>query len=676
MKKYLALLLAALMILAAFAGCKGGETGTEPEQQGSSSSGNASSGSTATEPEDDGEPDVLRMLYDVENTTLNYLSSGKAIEHYVCCNFIDGLVEFDNHSNVIPALAESWEVSPDGTVWTFKIREGQYWYNAAGEQVAEVTAEDWVSALKLVCTPLNDSGTYDQVKIIKGAEEYYNGLVEKTNPDFADVGVKAVDKYTLEYTLKRPTPYFLQGLAYVCWMPAYGPLIDEHMSEEAVGFGTSIDKIYSCGSYILTEWEPQVKQTLVKNENNWDADRVYIDRIEKTYNAEAATLAPTMVLRDEIDFANISNDILDDWKNNNIEYLSKSRQDDMWHYFYAFDFKPTYPDEYKPEDWMRAVVNSNFRHAIMSALDRDFVVKSAVDPEAGDSLMQNTITPKGSCFTNAGADFASNAAFNGIEENFYNPDKALEYKAKAMEELKAKGVTFPIQVVISYQSGEKNYENECIIVKQQLEKVLGTDFIQLVLWAGPAENFLSETRSSGKYSLMRVRWGADYIDPQTWTDPFDGGVDADSGIALGNSYNRWELIMDETAMRDQFGLISDNSINNYVDEFLADPDLKATAAILAEYYDLVEKGRAEGVDIQKRFDYFAQAEALLINNAMVIPCYVGAAKYQATKLNVFEGSYAACGYAVGMYKGMHLQDEFISMDQYEANYQAWLNGEI
>ena len=651
MKKYLALFLATLMIASLACGCGSGDA-QKPSEDG-------------------GNPTVLRLLYDVENTTLNYLSSGRVLEHYVCCNFVDGLVEFDNHSNIVPGLATSWESSEDGLVWTFHLREGQYWYDHTGKQVAEVTAEDWVSALKLVCTPLNDSGTFDQVKIIAGAEDYYNALVAGTEADFSKVGVKAIDKYTLQYTLKNPTPYFLQGLAYVCWLPAYGPLVDSLMTEEAVGFGTAVDKIYSCGAYILAEWEPQVKQTLVKNENNWDADRVYIERIEKSYNAEAATLAPTMVLRDEIDAADISNDILDDWKTNHIDVLSKTRQDDMWHYFYSFDFKPTYPDEYKPEDWMRAVVNSNFRHAIMSALDRDFIVKNAVDAEAGPSLMQTTITPKGSCYTPEGEDFAKNAAFEGIEENFYNLEKAQDYKAKAMEELKAKGVTFPIKMVIAYQSGDKNYENECIIVKQQLEKALGTDFVELVLWAGPSENFLSETRGAGKYSLMRVRWGADYIDPQTWTDPFDGGVEAETGLPIGNSYNRWELIQDETAFRSAFGKITDNSINNYVDEFLADPDLKATADLLAEYYDLVEKGRAEGVDIQKRFDYFAQAEAILVNNAMVIPCYVGAAKYQVTKLNIFEGAYAPCGYSVGMYKGMKMQDKFVSMADFEANRTAW-----
>lgn len=659
MKKFLALILAVLMIASLCCGCGSSDDTKTPADSDSSS----------------GDPSVLRLLYEVENTTLNYLSSGKVLEHYVCCNFVDGLVEFDNHSNIIPGMAESWESSEDGLTWTFHLREGQYWYDHTGAQVAEVTAEDWVSGLKLVCTPLNDSGTYDQVKIVAGAEDYFNALVEGKEADFSTVGVKALDKYTLQYTLNRPTPYFLQGLAYVCWLPAYGPLVDSLMTEEAVGFGTAVDKIYSCGAYILTEWEPQVKQTLVKNENNWDADRVYIDRIEKTYNAEAATLAPTMVLRDEIDAADISNDILDDWKTNHLDVLSKTRQDSMWHYMYAFDFRPTYPDEYKPEDWMRCVLNSNFRHAIMSAFDREFVVTNAVDQESGVSLLQTSITPSGTSYAPDGTDYADLPAFDGIEEHFYDLDKAQAYKQAAIEELTAKGVTFPVNMVISYQSGDKNMENECIVVKQQLEKALGTDFIQVVLWAGPSENFLSETRSAGKYSFMRVNWGADYIDPQTWTDPFSGSVDLETGLAAGNSYNKWDIIQDDEAFRNSLAKITDNSLNNYVDEFLASDDFAEVRALLNEYYTLVEEGIAEGIDIDKRFQKFSEAEALLIENAMIIPCYVRAAKYQVTKLNIFEGAYAPCGYSVGMYKGMKMQDDFVSMSEFEANQQGWLNGD-
>ena len=131
-----------------------------------------------------------------------------------------------------PCLAESYEYEEqaDGSMlWTFHLRQGQYWYDCNGTQVAEVTAQDWVDALKCVADPYNDSGTYDQIKIVKGVEDYYNAIAGGGTADFNDVGVKAIDNYTLEYTLNRVTPYFIPGLVYVCWMPAYGPLIEETM---------------------------------------------------------------------------------------------------------------------------------------------------------------------------------------------------------------------------------------------------------------------------------------------------------------------------------------------------------------------------------------------------------------------------------------------------------------
>lgn len=132
--------------------------------------------------------------------------------------------------------------------------------------------------------------------------------------------------------------------------------------------------------------------------------------------------------------------------------------------------------------------------------------------------------------------------------------------------------------------------------------------------------------------------------------------------------------MDDELFRNNFTAISTNSIGNYADEFIASDDFKEVRAILEEYYALVDAGIQEGVDLTKRFENFAKAEALLINNALIVPCYIGPANYQVTKLNIYEGAYAACGYTKLMYKGMHLQDHFISMEEYETNLKDWTDG--
>ena len=98
-----------------------------------------------------------------------------------------------------PALAESWQVSPDGLTWTFKIREGVKWVTWEGEEYADVVAQDWVDAMKYVFNPDNASRVANFAFLaIKNGEEYFKGEVT----DFEDVGVKAIDKYTLQYTLK------------------------------------------------------------------------------------------------------------------------------------------------------------------------------------------------------------------------------------------------------------------------------------------------------------------------------------------------------------------------------------------------------------------------------------------------------------------------------------------
>lgn len=637
MKKFLAVLLCLAMMLS-LAACTSG-TPTP-----SNSADPAAPGEETPAPADTTDPSVYRDLYVSEITTLNYLIASQQWDQQAAANVVDSLVENDAFGEIIPGLAETWSLSDDGLVWTFNLRKGAMWYDYEGNEIAEVTANDFVEAAKYVMTAENESLTYGQIICVKNSEKYYN----KEVTDFAEVGVKAVDEYTLEYTLEQPTPYFLSGLTYTCWFPAYGPQLQELGKD----FGTANDKLYYNGAYILQEFEPQVRHLYVKNTNNWDADKVHIDRLERTYSAEALTLGPQMVLRGEIDYADIPTDIVDDWKENNAEYLSRKRLDTMWSYFFCFNFNPTYDEIYKPDDWMKAVNNETFRHSIMSAFDATYAIR-AIEPDDPASIEQKTITP--AAFASDGTtDFAALAPFQDNADLFFDATKALEYKATAMEELTALGVTFPLQVVITYKSGDTNWENECILVKQQLEGVLGTDYIDCVLYAGPSESFLAETRRAGKYSFMRTNWGADYIDPQTWTDPFDGkdNLDPDTGKVIGNSYNRMDAI--------------------YYDEDKA-ALYPETAAALTQYYTKVEEAKAEVKDMTKRYLLFAEAEDVLIEHALVVPFYISPATYVATKVDIFEGQYSPSGVSRLRFKGQTIKDEFIDMEEFAANNQAWLD---
>ncbi len=589
---------------------------------------------------------VYRKLYAGEVTTMNYLVTVSENEFDVGANVIDTLVEYDNLGQIKPSLAESWDMTPDGLTYTFKIREGQKWYDYEGKEVADVTAEDFVSAMKFVLTPEYESGTAQLLfGVIKNAEEYFNSQVED-NPqteevegndldiDFTEVGVKALDKYTLEYTLAQPVPYFLSSLTYVCYMPAYGPLLEELGAE----FGSDNTKMYYNGAYILSEFAPQETKIYVKNQNNWDAEHVYIDKIVERYNAEANTLAPQMVQTGEIDYATIESNIVDDWLADpeRSKLISKSRVEVDYSYFYSFNFNPQFDKEYEPDNWRIAVNNENFRQSLKAGLDRVRAL-SVTEPETPEVLLNNTITPE-TFVTNKGKDYTSYGNLDEINNgNSFDETAALSYKEAAISELTAAGATFPVKILMPYNpgtSGDTDWGSECVVIEQQLENLLGKDYIDIIVEAGPSTNFLSEIRRSGKYAFMKTNWGADYADPQTFTDPF----------AADNSYN-------------------------FMDKAMAAGE--GVADTVAEYYALVDAAKAITIDLEARYDGFAKAEAYLIEHALVVPYALSGSYYQVTKKDIYEGQYAPFGVSVLRHKGQHLLDKPVTMEEFQASQDQW-----
>lgn len=581
---------------------------------------------------------VYTSLYGSEVSTLNYLTTSNTWDLTAGANLVDTLVEYDSTANVIPGLAETWSVSDDELTWTFNLRKGVKWYDNNGKPVAEVTANDFVAAMKYVLTAEYESNSSylltDAANIVNAAE-YENGEIT----DFSLVGVKAVDDYTLQYTLTQPTPYFVSCTTYGCFMPAYGPQLEELGAQ----FATDNTKMYYCGAFILQDFEPQVKHTYVKNVNNWDAANVHLDKIEYIYNSESSTLGPVMAQRGEVDSASLSNDVVDEWLKNSPEIVTRDRAIPDYSYFYAFNFDPQYEAEYEPENWLIAVNNSNFRQSIMKAFDRLYSMR-AMEPNDPESVLQNCITPR--TFTSVnGVDFTELDAFKGVSDLYFNAEAALEYKAKAIEELTAQGVTFPIKMVVSYKSGDSDWERECILLKQQIEDVLGKDYIECVLYAGPSESFLSKVRRAGMYSFMRVNWGGDYVDPATWTDPFAENFNTD-GTRKGNTYNKMDLMLDS--------------------------DFTETKEILTKYYAAVAAAKTVTNDTLERYNQFAAAERMLLDNAIVVPYFIDPAAYQVTRLNLYEGEYAPFGVSNLRYKYQHLHEGFVTSEEFYASQEAWL----
>ena len=255
-------------------------------------------------------------LNDTWNHAINYelatwdgIASSYTSDHYFVAPTWTPLLEYDVKNVQQPALAESVDVSDDGTVYTFHLRQGVKWVDQQGREVGEVTADDWVASMEHVMDN-NDALGYLMTSSdgcgIKNYDAYLNGEVT----DFAEVGVKAVDDYTLEYTLEAPFPAFLSMMGYGCFAPlnrafykAQGGTFGAEGEEYTSGnYGTTPASIAYCGAYLVKNFTEKNVTSYVANPAYWNPDAVNTHNINiyfndgsdplRTYNeAKAGTLS-------------------------------------------------------------------------------------------------------------------------------------------------------------------------------------------------------------------------------------------------------------------------------------------------------------------------------------------------------------------------------------------------
>ena len=605
---------------------------------------------------------TYNYVYGSDPATLDYLATNKKNMTTAVSNGVDGLFENDQYGNLKPSVAEDWSVSQDGLTYTYKIRKGLKWYTSDGEEYANVTAKDFVTGLKHAADT-NSEAIYLLQNSVKGLNDYLSGA----NKDFSNVGIKAVDDYTLQYTLSQPEPYWNSKLTYSVTWPVNG----DFLKSKGKDFGKSTDptSILYNGPYLLKALTTKSSIEFTKNENYWDRDHVYFDNIKLTYD-------------DGSDQESLERNFTDGVYNlarlfptsSNYSKVEKQYKDNI---FYTqpgsavegvginID-RQTYGHTSKENDQQKtstktALLNKDFRQSLGFAIDRTNYAAQLNGKEGGSTAVRN-IFVKPDFVQADGNDFgtmvmdqlpAYGDEWSGVnladsQDGLYNPEKAKAEFAKAKEALQAEGVQFPIHLDVPVNQSSKITVNQVQSIKQSVESALGKDNVVLDIHQLSADDFNNITYSASNAAAedwdlsVGVAWDPDYLDPSTYLDVLKTTSSENTKSFMGYD----------------------------------DPNSQAVQKVgLKEYDQLVEDASKETTDLKVRYEKYAKAQAWLTDSALYLPTttYNGAAAV-ISRIKPFSGAYAQAGDKGSSYyfKYLKSQDDIVTKKQYDSAYKDWL----
>lgn len=601
---------------------------------------------------------TFSSTFSANPTTFNYLLDYYADNTAVITNLVDGLLENDSYGNLTPALAEDWSVSADGLTYTYKLRKDAKWYTADGEEYASVKAQDFVTGIKYAAD--NKGQAMDLIQnSIKGLNDYVTGV---TN-DFTTVGVKALDDYTVEYTLTRPEPYWNSKTTNSILFPVN----EEFLKSKDKEFGTlTPNSILYNGPYLLKDFTSKSSIEYVKNPHYYDHDKVTIEKVKLAYfdgsdqemtirNFENGAYSIAGVYPNSSNYAKTKEKYQD-----NIVY---SLQDKTSWYFNFNVNRKTYNHTAKTTDEQKkstqiAILNKNFRQAINFGIDRTAYSAQSNGEEAASKTLRNTLVPPtfvqvgdktfgevtASKLVNYGTEWAGiNLA--DAQDAYFNKEKAQAKFAEAKKELEAQGVAFPIHLDVPVDQTNKNAVSGMNSIKQTLETVLGSDNIVIDVQQLSTDDFgnvafLAPNPAARDYDLNFDGWVGDYQDPSTYLDPFN----AETGFYL--------KIFGLDAKEDQ-ELIKSLGLDTYT--------------------QLLKEADAENKDVAKRYEKYAEAQAWMIDNSLVMSAMSNGGTASVTKVTPFTRAYSLVGIKGdgNNYKYMRLQKDPVTKKQFDEAKAKW-----
>lgn len=681
MKKFLALLLAVVMVLS-LAACGSEAPAPAPTEAPAEQPAETPAEQPAEEPtaepvEEYTGPDTFSMIANFDITTLDYVYNNKSSNGDYTNNFVEGLLTQDSHGKLVPGMATEWSCNDDASEWTFTIRDDAVWSTSAGEEYDAVTAEDFVTGLKHAVD--SKSETLGLVAdLIVGLREYSEGT-----GTWEDVGIKA-DGNQLTYTLTGPCGYFDGMTTYtILW-----PINAEFLESKGSDFGAvEPDSILYNGCYILSSLVPAQEVRFDANPNYYDAKNVFVQHVVVTYSdGKDPAQNFNMFVNGEVTSTTVNQSLpevvakaAELYPDN--QYKSMTTATSYWGAFnwdrqmYALYNDPSVSTTSKTDaqkaDAKAAILNADFRRAVYAAYSAHAVEAITLGEEHADGVIRNTLVPYTFAMTTDGRSYGSIvekyaaelvADYEGIDLNdghdaWYNPELAKTFAERAKEELGDSVSEWPIHIDVPVYAASENQKNMQLAMKKSIEDAIG-DYvvIDLQFLEGNSSVYYSSfyNQPTGEENsidlVFGAGWGPDYGDPLTYLHCFDihdGDMLNYSGINIESQGQSDE----QKAVLETLGL---NEVQEVVDQ--------ATAATGDE-----------------RIELFAKAEAMLLTNGILRPYSTSGANISISKVKPFTVAYGLYGQAaynqVPYFKYMQLLDEPVLADDYYAAKEAWMAGE-
>lgn len=619
-----------------------------------------------------------------EPSNLDYVTSALATDHQFNVNFVDGLVEEDNHGTYVGAVAESWESNEDATVWTFHLRKGVMWSTSAGEIYDEVKAQDFVTGMRHAAE--FQTGTADVLGIVEGFTDYFNNG-DYSDEAWAKVGVKALDDYTVEYTLTQPTTYFYTSVEYCPFYPVNQKFLESKGDGCAIGnpdvnncsYGSlASDSILYNGAFFLTAFDAHSKTVISKNPNYWDADNIHLDTVTYIYDDGSDPYSGIRGFEQntyaQAALPSSNTEVYNALASKYAGYTTVTLPN-----YYVFGVVFNYnrvtfdntgyaTDETAKEHTRAAVLNKNFRLALKSAYDVLAYVESSNAPEVAAACIRNINDAYNLVSTSDGKQYGQlvEEAYTALTGEtvslqdgqwpWLDKDKANAYLDAAQEEL-GFDITAedPIHLDMLVVETSDRLVKSSQSMKQSIEENTdGRIVIDLVLRDSDTVQNIAYYTSAWQDADFDIStftgWGPDYADPKTFCDIYSP-VDGYYMHAMG--------LTDMAMSPEDYG--SDDAIKEELG--------------FNEYQALLDAADAITDDLDARYEAYAKADAYLLANGLYIPTTMstGDMAVRVSHVTPFTRSY---GQGVSQYKwkGLTLQEDLVTTEQYEAAKAEWEAG--